>query len=166
MEISRKSEKFAELDCYIDGLGDPDGGALIGVLHKAQGIFGYLPEEVQNHVAQRLCVPVSKVYGVVSFYSFFNMNPKGKVKVNICTGTACFVRGCQKIVDEFEKVMDCAPGTTTEDGMFSLDCLRCVGACGLAPVLSVNGTTYGRVAAGEVKGIVDTEAAKLNEVVL
>ena len=166
MEISNKSEKFAELDHYIDGLGDPNEGLLIGVLHKAQDIFDYLPEEVQNHVAQRLRVPVSKVYGVVSFYSFFNMSPKGKVRVNICTGTACFVRGCQKIVDEFAKVMDCAPGTTTEDGMFSLDCLRCVGACGLAPVLSVNGITYGRVTAGEVKGIVDAEVSKLSEVVV
>lgn len=163
MEISNKAEKFAELDRFIDGLGEVNDGMLIGTLHKAQEIFDFLPEEVQNHVAQRLRVPASKVYGVVTFYSFFNMTPKGKIRVNICTGTACFVRGCQKVVDEFVKEMNCSPGTTTEDGMFSLDCLRCVGACGLAPVLSVNGTTYGRVAPEEVKGIVETEVAKLKE---
>jgi NADH:ubiquinone oxidoreductase subunit E len=163
VEISNKAEKFAELDRYIDGLGKVNDGMLIRVLHKAQHIFDFLPEEVQNHVAKRLCVPASKVYGVVTFYSFFNMTPKGKVRVNICTGTACFVRGCQKIVDEFVNEMKCDPGMTTDDGMFSLDCLRCVGACGLAPVLSVNGTTYGRVKAEDVKGIIETEVAKLKE---
>ena len=161
MEISNKAEKYAELDSYIDSLSEVNEGSLIGTLHKAQKIFDFLPEEVQKYVARKVGVPASKVYGVVTFYSFFNMAPKGKIRVNICTGTACFVRGCQKIVDEFAKVMNCAPGTTTEDGMFSLDCLRCVGACGLAPVLAVNGTTYGRVTAEEVKGIVETEVAKL-----
>lgn len=162
MEISNMSEKFAELDQYIDGLSEVNEGSLIAVLHKAQGIFDFLPVEVQNHVAQRLCVPQSKVYGVVTFYSFFNMVQKGKIRVNICTGTACFVRGCQKIIDEFEKEMGCKLGTTSEDGMFSLDGLRCVGACGLAPVLSVNGQIYGRVKPEEVKGIVEEHIAKLD----
>ena len=157
MEIS--NEKLAELDSYIDSIENNDG-ALITVLHKAQDIFGYLPEEVQNHVAFKLHVPTSKVYGVVTFYSFFNMNPKGKIKIQICMGTACFVRGAEDVVEAFKKETKADVGVTTEDGIFSLDCLRCVGACGLAPVVSVNGQVYGRVTPEDVKDIVDEHLAK------
>jgi NADH-quinone oxidoreductase subunit E/NADP-reducing hydrogenase subunit HndA len=128
-------------------------GELINVLHKAQSIFGYLPAEVQEIVSKELKVPLAKVYGVVTFYSFFTMIPKGKHPISICTGTACYVRGAEKVLDEFKKLLDVKVGETTPDGKFSLSCLRCVGACGLAPVVLVGEKTYGRVAPEMVKEI-------------
>lgn len=120
-------------------------GELINVLHQAQNHFGYLPAEVQEIVSYELNVPVSKVYGVVTFYSFFTMLPKGKHPISVCTGTACYVRGAEKVVDEFKKLLKLEVGETTPDGKFSLGCLRCVGACGLAPVVLVGDKVYGRV---------------------
>jgi len=144
---------FAKLDEYIDSLPTKQG-ALIPTLHKAQSIFGYLPAEVQNHVAHKLDVPSSKVYGVVSFYSFFTMTKKGKYRVNVCMGTPCFVRGADKILEKFEKTLEVKAGNTTEDGMYSIDALRCVGACGLAPVVIVNGKVYGRIGESDVDNVV------------
>jgi NADH-quinone oxidoreductase subunit E/NADP-reducing hydrogenase subunit HndA len=129
-------------------------GELINVLHKAQEIFGYLPSEVQEVIAHELKVPVAKVYGVVTFYSFFTMTPKGKFPISICTGTACYVRGAEKVLDEFKKELNIQVGETTADGKFSLSCLRCVGACGLAPVVLIGEKTYGRVAPDDVKQII------------
>jgi NADP-reducing hydrogenase subunit HndA len=128
-------------------------GELINVLHKAQGIFGYLPAEVQEVVAHELSVSVAKVYGVVTFYSFFTMIPKGRHPISICTGTACYVRGAEKVLDEFKKNLNIKVGETSPDGKFSLSCLRCVGACGLAPVVLIGEKTYGRVSPDGVKGI-------------
>jgi NADH-quinone oxidoreductase subunit E/NADP-reducing hydrogenase subunit HndA len=159
VEISNKDAKFAELDKHIADTG-ADGSMLIATLHKAQDIFGFLPIEVQNHVARKLSVPASKVYGVVTFYAFFKMVPKGKIHVSVCTGTACFVTGAEKLVEEFKKEMKINPGETSADAVFSFECLRCVGACGLAPVLSVNGKVYGRVKPEEVKGIVAENVGK------
>lgn len=130
-----------------------DGGELINVLHKAQSVFGYLPAEVQEIVAQELNVSTAKVYGVVTFYSFFTMTPKGKHPISICTGTACYVRGAEKVLDEFKKHLEIEVGETTADGKFSLSCLRCVGACGLAPVVLVGEKTYGRIAPDDVAEI-------------
>jgi NADH-quinone oxidoreductase subunit E/NADP-reducing hydrogenase subunit HndA len=132
---------------------DNKGGELINVLHKVQGTFGYLPAEVQEVVARELNLPVAKVYGVVTFYSYFTMLPKGKHPISICTGTACYVRGAEKVLDEFKKVLKIQVGDTTPDGKFSIGCLRCVGACGLAPVVMVGEKTYGRVAPEMVKDI-------------
>jgi NADP-reducing hydrogenase subunit HndA len=129
------------------------GGELINVLHKVQGSFGYLPAEVQEVVARELEVPVAKVYGVVTFYSFFTMLPKGKHPISVCTGTACYVRGAEKVLEEFKKELKIQVGETTPDGKFSISCLRCVGACGLAPVVMVGEKTYGRVAPEMVKDI-------------
>jgi NADP-reducing hydrogenase subunit HndA len=129
------------------------GGELINVLHKVQGSFGYLPAEVQEAVARELDVSVAKVYGVVTFYSFFTMLPKGKHPISICTGTACYVRGAEKVLEEFKKELKIQVGETTPDGRFSISCLRCVGACGLAPVVMVGEKTYGRVAPEMVKDI-------------
>lgn len=126
---------------------------LINVLHKCQEHFGYLPAEVQEVVAAELKSPVAKVYGVVSFYSFFTMTPKGKHPISICLGTACYVRGAEKVLDEFKKELSIEVGQTTGDGKFSLSSLRCVGACGLAPVVLVGEKTYGRVAPDDVKNI-------------
>ncbi len=161
MQVEAKdfSAKLKELDAYIDSLPNKDG-KLITVLHKAQDLIGYLPYEVQNHVAHKLEIPSSKVYGVVTFYSFFNINPKGKYKVAVCMGTACFVRGAQSILDEFKKHLEIGQGETSKDMMFSLDGIRCVGACGLAPVVSVNGKVYGRVTTDDVNKIVEEYMAK------
>jgi len=122
-----------------------EAGELINVLHKAQSLFGYLPAEVQEIVAQELKIPVAKVYGVVTFYSFFTMIPKGQHPISVCTGTACYVRGAEKVLDEFKRRLKIEVGETSPDGKFSLSCLRCVGACGLAPVVLVGEKVYGRV---------------------
>lgn len=150
---------FKAIDDFIDSL-ESKQGVLISVLHRAQDIYGYLPRELQQHIAFKLGIPSSKVYGVVTFYSFLKMEPKGKVPVNICLGTACFVRGSDKIVAEFEKQLDLKVGGISDDGLFSLDTLRCVGACGLAPVVMVGDQTYGRVTVEDVKHIVDEQMAK------
>ena len=150
---------YAKLDAHIDSLPTKQG-ALISVLHKAQDIFGYLPIEVQNHVAHKLDIPSSKVFGVVTFYSFFTMTKKGQFRVNICMGTPCFVKGAQDILDEFKDRLKVESGGTTEDGIFSLDALRCVGACGLAPVVIVNGKVYARVTKDDVAGIVEDQLKK------
>jgi NADH:ubiquinone oxidoreductase subunit E len=153
------SEQIKELDSYIDSLPTKEG-KLITVLHKAQDLVGFLPNELQNHIAEKLGIPVSKVFGVVTFYSFFTMVPKGQFKVAACLGTACFVRGAGAILDEFKKELKIESGETTEDGLFSLDAIRCVGACGLAPVISVNGKVYGRVTKENVKPIIEEYLAK------
>lgn len=132
---------------------DNKPGELINVLHKAQEIFGYLPAEVQEVIADRLTLPVAKVYGVVTFYSFFTMLPRGRFPISICTGTACYVRGAEKVLDEFKRILKVPVGETTADGKFSITCLRCVGACGLAPVVMVGDKTYGRVTTDGVKDI-------------
>lgn len=146
-------EKYAELDQFIASL-PTTKGELIRVLHRAQGIFGYLPKEVQVHVAKKLDLPVSKVYGVVSFYSFFTMKPKGKYDVSVCLGTACYVRGADKILEALTKKIGIGVGDTTEDAKFSLRTLRCVGACGLAPVVMINNKVYGRVTPDMIDGII------------
>ena len=158
-QTSNDKALYAKLDEHIDSLPTKQG-ALISVLHKAQDIFGFLPIEVQNHVAHKLDIPSSKVYGVVTFYSFFTMTKKGQFRVNICMGTPCFVKGSQDILDEFKTRLKVEPGSTTEDGIFSLDALRCVGACGLAPVVIVNGKVYARVTKDDVAGIVEDHLRK------
>ena len=147
------NDVFEELDEFIDSL-PTKKGALIQVLHHAQGLFGYLPKEVQLHIAKKLDVPPAKVYGVVSFYSYFTTEQKGEYKISVCLGTVCFVKGADKILAEFEKQLGVKSGETTSDLMFSLEGLRCVGACGLAPVVVVNGKVYGQVNVDQVKDII------------
>ncbi len=130
-------------------------GELINVLHKCQEHFGYLPAEVQELIAKELNTSTAHVYGVVSFYSFFTMKPKGKHPISICTGTACYVRGAEKVLAEFKRELKIEVGETTADGEFSISCLRCVGACGLAPVVMVGDKVYGRVAPDDVKDIIN-----------
>ncbi len=134
---------------------DNEPNELINVLHKTQEKFGYLPAEVQEIIAREMKVSVAKVYGVVTFYSFFSMIPKGKHPISICMGTACYVRGADTVLDEFKKELSIEVGETTADGAFSLNCLRCVGACGLAPVVLVGDKTYGRVSPEGVKEIIE-----------
>ncbi len=127
---------------------------LINVLHRVQENLGYLPAEVQEVIAQELKMSVAKVYGVVTFYSFFTMIPKGLYPVSICMGTACYVRGAEQVLNEFKRQLKVEVGQTTPDGKFSLSCLRCVGACGLAPVVMVGEKVYGRVSPQQVKQII------------
>ena len=128
-------------------------GEVINVLHKVQGEFGYLPAEVQELVAKELNIPVSRVYGIVSFYSFFTMTPKGQYPISVCLGTACYVRGAEKVLDELKRQLGIGVGEVTPDGKFSLTCLRCVGACGLAPVIEVGEKVYGRMTPDRVKDV-------------
>lgn len=158
-ELTITVTDFKEIDAYIDSL-ESTQGALIAVLHKAQDIYGYLPRELQQHIALKLGIPSSKVYGVVTFYSFLKMEPRGKIDISICLGTACFVRGAEKIVQEFEKQLNIKVGDVSDDKLFSLNTLRCVGACGLAPVVMVGDQTYGRVTVEDVQDIVDEQMAK------
>jgi NADH-quinone oxidoreductase subunit E/NADP-reducing hydrogenase subunit HndA len=128
-------------------------GEVINVLHKVQGEYGYLPAEVQELVAKELGIPVSRVYGIVSFYSFFTMTPKGEHPISVCLGTACYVRGAEKVLDELKRQLGIGVGEVTPDGKFSLNCLRCVGACGLAPVIEVGDKVYGRMTPDRVKDV-------------
>lgn len=137
-------DPYRLLDDFIDGLPYKKEN-LISILHHAQELFGYLPHKVQWHIAQKLDIPSAKVYGVVSFYSFFTMKPRGKHVANICMGTACFVRGAEKLQDEVEKQLGIKTGQTTPDQLFSLESLRCIGACGLAPVLMIDDKVYGQL---------------------
>ncbi len=127
---------------------------LINVLHKVQGKLGYLPAEVQEVVAKELKTSIARVYGVVTFYSYFTMIPKGEFPISICMGTACYVRGAEQVLSEFKRQLKVEVGESTPDGLFSLNCLRCVGACGLAPVVTVGEKVYGRVAPTQVKEII------------
>lgn len=127
---------------------------LINVLHQVQSKLGYLPAEVQELIARELNMSVAKVYGVVTFYSFFTMLPQGQFPVSVCMGTACYVRGAEKVLLEFKRQLGIEVGQTSADGKFSLSCLRCVGACGLAPVVLVGEKVYGRVSPQQVSKII------------
>lgn len=151
-KIHLPEEKIADL-IQVCAERDNDPGELINILHAAQEIFGYLPAEVQEIVAAQLHIPVSRVYGVVTFYSFFTMTPKGKYPISVCLGTACYVRGAEKVLEEFQRELEIKIGETTPDGLFSLDCLRCVGACGLAPVVTIGGKVYGRMTPEKVRDV-------------
>ena len=135
---------------------DNRAGDLINILHKTQETFGYLPLEVQQVIAETLNISEAKVYGVVSFYTFFTMKPKGKHKISVCMGTACYVRGAEKVVDELKKELNINVGDITPDGKFSLDCLRCVGACGLAPVMMIGDKVYGHVEPKEINAMLNS----------
>lgn len=131
-----------------------DPGAVMPALQKAQEVYGYLPLEVQKMVAEMLNKPLAEVYGVSTFYSQFSLVPKGKYIINVCMGTACYVKGSGKVLDNMEKKLGIKTGEVTSDGKFSLDACRCIGACGLAPVLMINDDVYGRLT-GEEKEIED-----------
>lgn len=129
-------------------------GELINVLHQVQSKLGYLPAEVQEVIAKELNMSVAKVYGVVTFYSFFTMLPQGEHPISICMGTACYVRGAEQVLTEFKRQLNIEVGQTSPDGKFSLSSLRCVGACGLAPVVTVGEKVYGRVSPQQVSKII------------
>lgn len=130
-------------------------GAAMPVLQAAQAIFGYLPEEVQIMIAEGLDIPLSEIYGVATFYSLFALNPKGKYRISVCLGTACYVKGAAEVLAAVEQKLDIRPGSITPDGLFSLDTCRCIGACGLAPVMTVNDEVYGRLTPEQIGPIID-----------
>lgn len=156
--LEKYLDKTKELNAFLDTLNLDSGiesnrGNLINCLHKAQGIFGYLPEEVQVLIADRLKLNLSDVYGVISFYSFFTTQPPGRYKISVCLGTACFVKGADKILAEIEKQIGIKDGQTSSDLKFSLGGLRCVGACSLAPVVTINETVYAKVTPNKISEI-------------
>lgn len=144
---------FAQLDKVIEQHKD-QRGSLISVLHKAQGIFGYLPEEVQAYIAEKMDIPLSEIYGVVTFYALFTMNKKGKYTFNVCLGTACYVKGSGKLLEKLQEELGIGVGETTEDGMFSIECCRCVGACGLAPVITINDKVHGHLVPEDIPALI------------
>jgi NADH:ubiquinone oxidoreductase subunit E len=143
---------FMKLAEFIQQFPDKET-ALIKVLYEAQHIFGYLSKDVMLFVAEKLDVPAAKIFGVVSFYSYFTTTPKGRTHIKCCMGTACFVRGAEKIISRFEEKLNIKRGETSSDLEYSLDSLRCVGACGLAPVVLVNDQVFGKLEAADVDTI-------------
>ncbi len=133
---------------------------LIMILSDIQKEFGYVPLEVQEVVSKKTGISVAEIYGVVTFYSFFSLTPKGKYVIGCCLGTACYVKGGQQIINQFEEILGIQPGETTEDGLFTIDALRCIGACAAAPAVSINGKVYARVNVKDVPGIIDDYKAK------
>ena len=133
---------------------------LMIVLTDVQKEYGYIPLEVQEVISAELDIPVSDIYGVVTFYSFFSLKPKGKYVIGVCIGTACYVKGSQNVLDKFGEILNIKCGETTEDGLFTLDGLRCIGACGIAPAISINGKVYPKVQLSEVAHIITEYSSK------
>lgn len=145
-------EQLAKVDAIIAShAGRP--GALIPVLEQVQEVLGYLPEAVQVLVAEGLDIPVANVYGVVTFYSFFTMVPRGRHNIRVCLGTACYVRGGQKLLDRLREMLEIEPGGCTQDRRFSLETVRCLGACGLAPVIVVDDNTHGQMKPAKLESV-------------
>ena len=154
-EFKGTAEQEAALKEVIANHHDQPGG-LMPVLQEAQGIYGYLPLEVQQMVADGLGISLSEVYGVATFYSQFSLTPKGKHKISVCLGTACYVKGSDKILEAVENQLGIKSGECTADGLFSIDSCRCVGACGLAPVMTIDEEVYGKLVPDQVKKILDS----------
>ncbi len=146
-------EQKAKLDAVIEE-SKHDKSLLMHVMQEAQGIYGYLPFEVQQMIADGMNVPIEKVYGVSTFYAQFSLSPKGEYNFSVCLGTACYVKGAQELIDKLEEVLGIAPKECTPDGKFSLEDCRCIGACGLAPVITVNDEVYGKLEAKDIPDIV------------
>ncbi|MBR2576620.1 MAG: NAD(P)H-dependent oxidoreductase subunit E [Firmicutes bacterium] len=133
---------------------------LMMILSDIQNEYGYIPLEVQEIVSQQTGISVAEIYGVVTFYSFFSMTPKGKHVIGVCMGTACYVKGSQQVIDRFQEELEIKPGQTTADGLFTLDALRCIGTCGIAPAVNIDGTVYPKVSASDVPNIVNEYRGK------
>ena len=153
------AEKFEQLEVFIEKL-ETKTGSLIQVLYKAQEIFGYLPRDVQLFVARKIGVSAASVTGVVTFYSYFTTQKKGKHIINVCMGTACFVKGSEKILEKVKEKLGIDIRETTQDGLFTLQDIRCVGTCGLAPVLMIDDKVYGHVTQDKLDEILDSYKEK------
>ena len=128
---------------------------LMMILSDIQNEYGYIPLEVQELVSKKTNISVAEIYGVVTFYSFFSLTPKGKYVIGCCLGTACYVKGAQTVIDKFSELLNIKPGETSADGLFTLDALRCIGACGIAPAVSISGTVYPKMSVDQVAGIIN-----------
>jgi NADH:ubiquinone oxidoreductase subunit E len=144
LDVRANEKNFIELKEYIDSIRHSQG-LLMQTLHKAQEIFGYLPIEVQKFISTELDIPLSEVYGVTTFYTQFSTEPKGKHKIGVCLGTACYVKGAQQILDKLSKELKVEVGQTTKDNLFTLEATRCLGCCGLAPVMMIDQDVYGKL---------------------
>jgi len=133
---------------------------LMMILSDIQNEYGYIPLEVQQIVSRKTGISVAEIYGVVTFYSFFSLEPKGKYAIGCCLGTACYVKGAQQIIDKFSEILGVKPGETTADGLFTIDALRCIGACGIAPAVTINGKVYPKMTVDAVQGVVEEYLAK------
>ena len=149
IDTPEQAKKLDEVIAAANG----DKSRLMAVMQDAQGIYGYLPYEVQCKIAEGLDVPVEKVYGVATLYAQFALSPKGKYNISVCLGTACYVKGAQQVLDKICEVLGVEAGECSEDGKFSIEACRCIGACGLAPVMTINEDVYGRLTADMVPGI-------------
>ncbi len=147
-------EKIEEFKIFIKENMDKEG-ALMPVLQEAQGKFGYLPVEILEMTSKELRIPLAEIYGVATFYSQFSFIPKGENNISVCLGTACYVKGAEKILEEIEKVLDIKCGGTTPDLKFSITPTRCIGACGLAPVININEDIHGRLKVEDIKGLIE-----------
>jgi len=136
---------------------------LMMILSAVQKKYGYIPLEVQKIISEKTGIPVAEIYGVVTFYSFFSLNPKGKYVLGICLGTACYVKSSQQVIDKFSSVLGINPGETTADGLFTIEAVRCIGACALAPAMSINGKVYPKVTPDQVGKIIEEYRAKAQE---
>ncbi|KJS83390.1 MAG: hydrogenase [Peptococcaceae bacterium BICA1-8] len=145
-------EKYTRISEIIDEYKNKEG-SLIQILHLAQGIYGHIPLELQKFIAQRLDMPLSQVSGVITFYSFFSTQPRGENTIKVCLGTACYVRGSKKIIDRLIELLKVQVGETTTDGKFTLEVMRCIGACGLAPAITINDEVYKQVNPDKLKSI-------------
>ena len=152
--MDEKKERFAELLKLIDEHRDQPG-ALMPILQGAQSIFGCVSEDVQRFIAEHLGVTLSEVYGVATFYAQFSLHPKGKYLISVCLGTACYVKGSQSVLDKLSEILEIPVGGTTADGKFTLEATRCLGACGRAPVMMINGEVYGRLTPDAVAPIIE-----------
>ena len=128
---------------------------LMMILSDIQNEYGYIPLDVQEIVSKQTNISVAEIYGVVTFYSFFSLTPKGKYVIGCCLGTACYVKGAQQVIDKFSEILKIKPGETSEDGLFTLDALRCIGACGIAPAVSINGTVHPKMTVGQVADVIN-----------
>ena len=155
IDIKENVAKFDELSAYIERQ-DVSQGVLMQTLHKAQDLFGYLPIEVQKFVSEKTKIPMAEVYGVATFYTQFSLEPKGKHTVGVCMGTACYVKSAQLVLDELVKTLKISVGETTEDGLFTLEATRCLGCCGLAPVIMIGDSVYGKVDPKKIPEIIDS----------
>ncbi|MEG1834707.1 MAG: NAD(P)H-dependent oxidoreductase subunit E [Oscillospiraceae bacterium] len=151
-------EQEAELQSVINEC-KSDKSLLMNVMQKAQSIYGYLPYEVQIMIAEGMDVPLEKVYGVSTFYAQFALSPKGEINISVCLGTACYVKGAQELLDKITEKLGIKPDECTADGRYSLEACRCIGACGLAPVLTVNDEVYGKLTAADIPGILEKYGA-------
>lgn len=148
-EVIKIAEKYKGID-----------GGVMSALHEIQDKYGYISEENQKYLSKELSVPLSEIYGIITFYSRFSLLPKGKYNIQVCLGTACYVKGAEAVFNAFKENLGIDEGHMTEDGLFSLESVRCIGACGLAPALVVNGDVYGKVTPDMVPGIIEKYKSK------